>query len=447
MGTEWFESAKLGIFIHWGIYAVEGTSESWAFASGGMSYNDYMKQKNGFTAKNYDPKAWAELFRKAGAKYAVLTSKHHDGVALFDTKYSELSVVKSTPAKRDLIGPYCCAMREAGLKVGLYFTHTDWSSDEHLSVICDMTPDEVRAARAKEFCFTERWRNVLARPVEEIDQSPERRRSWDKFMKFYFSQLGEVVNNYGPLDVFWGDGMFEVKGYDWHKDKIRELIKKANPDTIISRLPGFDDIATPEVRAVCSRPGKGPWEYCTPINGSWGNRPSDTNYKSYIQVIRLFCDVIALGGNLLLDVGPLEDGSIDKRQEDVLLKLGKFIKTNEEAVYETRQGLDWRFYNQGSVLSRDGKTLYLFVHDIPRDGIMLKGVDTPYQQATVLSTGQKLEIQKFFNGNYGCYWLHLKPHMVDPEMPVVVKFEFEEPVKAVDKWGILWENQVPAAPK
>ena len=441
MSMEWFESAKLGIFNHWGIYAVQGTSESWEFAAGGMSHKDYMKQLNGFTAKNYNPEAWAELFKKAGAKYAVLTAKHCDGVALFDTKYGDLNVVKSTPAGRDLIGPYCKAMREGGLKTGLYFTHTDWSVDEMMSVVCDMTLDEVRAARTQKFLFSKRWNDVMARPIEEIDQSPERKQSWKKFMTFYFNQLSEVVNNFGPIDVLWGDAMYEVKGYDWRKDKIRDLIKKANPDTIISRLPGFDDIATPEVRAVCSRPSKRPWEYCTPINGCWGYRPGNTNYKSYIQVIRIFCDVIAMGGNLLLDVGPLEDGSIDQRQEEVLLKLGKFIKTNEEAIYETRQGLDWRFYNQGSVLSKDGKTLYLFVHDIPRDGIMLKGVDTPYKRATVLSTGQELEIQKFFNGNYGCYWLHLKPEMVDPDMPVVVKFEFEEPCVAVDKWGILWENE------
>ncbi len=104
---EWFENAKLGIFMHWGIYAVKGVAESWEFYSGRMEYDDYMEQLDGFTAKNYNPEKWAELFKKIGAKYVVLTSKHHDGVALWDTKANDLSVVQKTPAKRDLIAPYC----------------------------------------------------------------------------------------------------------------------------------------------------------------------------------------------------------------------------------------------------------------------------------------------------------------------------------------------------
>ena len=102
---EWFENAKLGIFMHWGIYAVKGVTESWEFYSGRMEYDDYMEQLDGFTAKNYNPEKWAELFKKIGAKYVVLTSKHHDGVALWDTKANDLSVVQKTPAKRDLIAP------------------------------------------------------------------------------------------------------------------------------------------------------------------------------------------------------------------------------------------------------------------------------------------------------------------------------------------------------
>lgn len=116
----WFDSAKLGIFMHWGIYSVLGVTESWSFFGNEIGYDEYMNQLNGFTAKKYNPDEWAELFKKAGARYAVLTSKHHDGVALWDTKTTDLNVVKKTPAKRDLVAPYCEAMRNHGLKVGLY---------------------------------------------------------------------------------------------------------------------------------------------------------------------------------------------------------------------------------------------------------------------------------------------------------------------------------------
>ena len=132
---KWYEQAKLGIFLHWGIYAVDGVAESWSFGSGSMSYEDYMKQLDGFTASNYNPEKWAKLIKQSGARYAILTTKHHDGVCLFDTAYTDLTVLRKTPAGRDLLGPYCEAMRKEGLKVGIYFTGTDWSDDDHMMAL------------------------------------------------------------------------------------------------------------------------------------------------------------------------------------------------------------------------------------------------------------------------------------------------------------------------
>jgi alpha-L-fucosidase len=150
MMQPWFPDAKLGIFIHYGIYAVKGIAESWSFWSGQIGYDDYMSQLEGFTAANYDPEAWAELFARAGAKYAVITTKHHDGVALWDTQVNDLSVVKRTPAGRDLIGPFVQALRRHGLKVGFYFSHLDWSHPDYASVYPSRhskeQPDEGRYA-------------------------------------------------------------------------------------------------------------------------------------------------------------------------------------------------------------------------------------------------------------------------------------------------------------
>ena len=139
---QWFEDAKLGIFIHYGIYAVDGTSESWSFYNKETTYEQYMSQLNGFTAANYNPDSWAKLFKEAGAKYAVLTAKHHDGVALWETKQSQLNVVNKSPAKRDLIAPYATAMRAAGLKVGIYFSHLDWSEPTYGSVLDGKNPNQ-----------------------------------------------------------------------------------------------------------------------------------------------------------------------------------------------------------------------------------------------------------------------------------------------------------------
>src|SRR5574344_2071361 len=126
---EWFHQAKLGIFIHWGIYAVDGVSESWSFYNKYLPYEQYMSQSKRFTASKYDPKKWVELIKESGAQYTVMTTKHHDGMALWNTKASNLNVVKQTPARRDLITPFANEVRRQGLRLGLYYSLLDWSSD------------------------------------------------------------------------------------------------------------------------------------------------------------------------------------------------------------------------------------------------------------------------------------------------------------------------------
>lgn len=131
---KWFEEAKLGIFIHYGIYAVDGVAESWSFYNGRVSYDEYMKQLNGFTASAFNAEKWADLIEKSGARYAVLTTKHHDGVALWDTQYSDLNVVKQTPANRDIVKEYAEAIREKGIHLGMYYSLIDWSHPDYPSV-------------------------------------------------------------------------------------------------------------------------------------------------------------------------------------------------------------------------------------------------------------------------------------------------------------------------
>src|SRR3954464_1511445 len=138
----WFRDAKLGIFVHYGIYAVDGVPESWSFYTGQVPHDHYMRQLDGFTAARYEPRAWARLFARAGATYAVLTARHHDGVALWDSAHGDLDVVRRTPAGRDLVGPYTEALREEGLKVGLYYSHSDWNHPDYASTVHPQPPDE-----------------------------------------------------------------------------------------------------------------------------------------------------------------------------------------------------------------------------------------------------------------------------------------------------------------
>ena len=157
MMQDWFPDAKFGIFVHWGIYAVgRRGGESWPMARAACSWDEYMAQMDGFDASAYDPKGWAELFKRAGAQYAVLTTKHHDGVTLFETKSDSPSIPASVGCG-DLVGKYVDAIRDADLKVGLYFSHTDWTHPEHMAVILGKTPDEIVAMRSERVTLPDIW--------------------------------------------------------------------------------------------------------------------------------------------------------------------------------------------------------------------------------------------------------------------------------------------------
>ena len=258
----WFQEAKLGIFIHWGIYAVKGISESWSFFRGQISYEDYMAQCAGFTAERYDPAHWADLFRRAGARYAVLTTKHHDGVALWDTQLSDLSVVKKTPAGRDLIGPFCRALRDAGLKTGLYFSHLDWSHPDYPSVF---TAGH-RAASPE----AQKALNRYAYPLPG-QEDPAR---WERFLQFHHGQLKELCTQYHP-DLLWFDGDWERDDDQWRMKELRDLLHQWAPGVILnSRMRGHGDYQTPEQGLPIHAP-QGPWEFCMTINNSWGYQGKD----------------------------------------------------------------------------------------------------------------------------------------------------------------------------
>jgi len=245
----WFEEAKLGIFVHWGLYAVNGIPESWSFFNGQISHEDYLKQRPGFTAERYDPQEWAALFKRAGARYAVLTSKHHDGFALWPTRLSELHVGQ-TPAGRDLIAPYAEALREQGLKVGLYFSHLDWSHPDYASI------------RPKGMDPKQRG-NPFAVP-EAGQEDPA---AWQRFLKFQRGQIKEISDRYQP-DLFWFDGDWERDDEQWGMKQLREQILSWQPGTILNaRMRGHGDYATPE-QGLPIVPPDGPWEFCMTINDS-----------------------------------------------------------------------------------------------------------------------------------------------------------------------------------
>lgn len=370
---QWFTDSRLGIFIHWGIYSVNGIDESWSFFNGYISYDDYMKQLDGFTAEKYNPAAWAKLIKKSGAGYAVITAKHHDGVALWDTKYSHLNTVEKTPAGRDLIGPFIKALRKEGLKAGLYFSNLDWSY-----------PDYPRKTR-KEY----RYRDDSVR--------------WNRFLEFRFNQIKELVIRYHP-DLLWFDGDWEEKPEMWHSKVLRDSIKKWKPDIILnSRLNGYGDYATPEQGIPVKRPADKYWELCMTMNDSWGYQPNDTHYKSTDEIIRIFADMIGMGGNLLLDIGPKADGTIPQEQKDRLIEFGRWIRKHNTAIFHTYAGLPPGYFYGPSTLSADSTILYLFLPTKATGPYELKGVKNEIQRIWVVGEGTKLDYRIYGK----VYWSNL----------------------------------------
>ncbi len=417
MMQEWFKEGKFGISLHWGIYAVNGIAESWSFFNGEISYEDYMKQGEGFTAKKYDPVNWADVFKKAGAKYAVLTAKHHDGVALWDTKLSDLSVVKKSAAQRDLIGPYCKAMREADIRVGLYFSHLDWSEPAYRSM----------------YSYTDLDKLGNGEYIENLFKDPEDGKidavQWKKFLEFHRGQLKELMTCYGTIDLFAFDGDWERTPSQWNMKELRTFLHNINPDIVLnSRMCGYGDYETPEQGVPIIPYESKEWEYWFTTNDSWGMQFKDINYKSLKQITRMFCDCIGLGGNVLWNIAPLEDGTLDPMQEKLLLEFGEWLTPNSEAVYSTTKGLPFGHFFGPSSLSKDKKTLYLFYHDIPNGEIPVKGIYNKIKKITILKTDESVGFR--MNGGApwinipGVLWIDLKAEQTDKNT-TVLKIELE----------------------
>lgn len=406
----WYENAKLGIFIHWGIYAVNGTDESWAFFNRKLSWADYMQQTKGFTASRYDPEAWAELIQYSGAGYAVITTKHHDGVALWNTKAKHFDVVDNTPAKRDLLAPFYSAIRKRGIKAGAYFSLIDWSHPDYPVI----TRDSVRY---------------------QISNDYER---WQRFRNFMHGQLKEVNELYKP-DLWWFDGDWEHSAEEWESMRIRTEILKLNPRSVLNgRLAGWGDYETPEQNIPVSQPKYPWWELCMTTNDNWGYKVTDTNWKTPFEIISIFADVVSNGGNLLLDIGPKEDGTIPAEQVNILRELGSWNKTNGEAIFGSRAGIPKGHFFGPTTLSADSTKLYLFVSGNAEGPLLVKGLTNKIKSIRVLGNNSYLQHKVVGKISWspvpGLVFINL-PKAVQTKYITVLELSLEGPVKLYSGQG------------
>lgn len=457
---QWFSDAKLGIFIHWGIYAVDGTSESWAFHNKSVPYPSYMAQLTGFKAESYHPEEWAKLIKESGAQYTVLTTQHHDGVALWDTKFRTprttefelkqalpnisinhrkdflwnekmpLSVVYQTPAKRDLISPFVAAVRKEGLKFGAYYSLLDWSHDDYPTFLKDYNRYQIK------------------------DDSVR----WYRFLTFMHGQIREINQQFTP-DLYWFDGDWEHSEHEWQAEKIDQIIHYSNAKAILNgRLKSYGDYDTPEQNMPIVHPDRNTWELCLTSNDNWGYRPSDHHMKTVNEVLQIFTECLGMGGNLLLDIGPKADGTIPEEQVQLLKALGRWTSKHKEAIYGTTAGLPTGHFHGNSTLSKDSMSVYLFLPAVGIDTsnhatrelqygtitstsvstsnlkltVQLKGLMSEIESITVLGTKTSVPFKVVgkIDWSYvpGTLYLDVPISALDPEISVL-KVQLKTPLK------------------
>jgi len=353
--SSWFERARFGMFVHWGHVSQRGWELSWPLV-GGLSVfpacqdvpaATYHESAATFCPQPQSAREWLDLARRAGMRYAVLTAKHHDGFALYPTRAGEFSIA-ATPYRGDLVREFVDATRAAGLRVGLYYSLSDWHHPDYPPFT-----DSDRPYRM----------GMAPRPTAA---------QWERYRTFLFAQLRELLTDYGPIDVLWFDGGWERSVDQWDTPGLHELIRSIQPEVLVNdRLPGFGDFDTPEQFIPAQPPGRA-WETCMTMNDSWGYNPSDTNYKSARELIHTLCEVAGRGGNLLLNVSPMGDGHLPSVQVERLAAIADWMDAYGASVLDTAPGLEpWQFYGPST---RRGNRFYLHLLQRPYDTVTVRGV-------------------------------------------------------------------------
>jgi len=349
---KWWHEAKFGMFIHWGLYSVLGRHE-WVMENEGIPVAEYEQLAQRFKPVPNAARAWAKLARAAGMKYMVMTSKHHEGFCLFDSKRTSYCAPKQA-AGRDLVKEYFDAARGEGLRAGLYYSLMDWHH-----------PDGARCAK---------------------DEAARRR-----FVDYIHGQIREICSNYGKLDVLWYDVSWPLDAAGWESERMNKMVFELQPDTIVNNrngLPG--DFSTPEQRIVAEK-GRA-WEACMTMNDSWGYHAADDDWKTPKTIVRNLITCARQGGNYLLNIGPKGDGSIPEESVRILTAVGKWMDRNGATIYgaepcQVRGGNYWS-------ATRNANTLYVHVYFWPGKVVSLGGLRNKVLAAKYFATGQAVKFDQ-----------------------------------------------------
>ena len=369
----WFTEARFGLFVHWGTYAVAGRHE-WVKYYEKLPEAHYRKYFEQFRADRYDPRAWAAAARAAGMRYAVLTTKHHEGFCLWDT---ELTDYKSTnaPVGRDLVAEFVDAFRNEGLKVGFYYSLLDWHHP-------DFRIDGLHP----------RW--DAAAGFEKLNAG----RDMSRYVDYLHGQVRELVTRFDP-DILWFDFSYADdrravigKGRaDWQAEKLVAMIRELSPEILLNdRLdyPESADFGTPEETAPHDLVPK-PWEACRTMNGSWGYAPGYQQWMSPAQVVQVLVDGVSKGGNLLLNVGPNARGDLEPKARDLLRAVGEWTELHAESIYGAGPATGFAAPPDAR-LTRRGNRLYVHLFNWPAGHLVLDGLGDRVEFASFVHDGREV---------------------------------------------------------
>lgn len=403
---EWWREARFGMFIHWGVYAVPaGTYNGqkinrigeWIMNRGKIPVAEYQKFALQFNPVKYDADAWVRTAKDAGMKYIVITAKHHDGFALFNSKASKWDIVDASPYGKDLLKPLAEACRKHGVKLGFYYSQAqDWTN-----------PGGAAARRVA----SEGWANPDSARIDAYTAANSGH--WDpaqttKTMAQYIDevavpQVKELLTNYGDVAVLWWDTPTDMT--DEFAEKLNAQLK-LQPHIITNdrlKRPNFaGDYTTPEQRIpkVGEIDGKD-WETCMTMNGTWGYKSYDNNWKNTTALVQNLIDIASKGGNYLLNIGPKADGTIPQESIDRLKEVGDWMKVNGESIYGTKASplkpLAW-----GRCTKKEhgsNTILYLSVFDWPANGkLEVPGIKNTVTSAKLLGNGASVKTSSTANG-------------------------------------------------
>ena len=322
--VQWFQNARFGMFLHWGLYAIPGRGE-WYMSEAKIPAEQYEQYMQEFTAKAYDPRDWARRAKRAGMQYVVLTAKHHDGFCLFDSKLTDYKSTNA-PCGRDLVREFVDAVRAEGLRVGLYYSLIDWHH-----------PDFPKY-------------NDCNHPMRGDPAYQDEKIDFDRYLAYMHGQIEELVTNYGRIDILWFDYAYdELRGEAWKATELIRMVRRHQPDVIIDN------------------------RLCTTMNNNWGYNPYDTDYKPASMLIRKLVECVSKGGNMILNVGPDANGWFNAESCRLLDEIGAWMSVNSESIYGCGSAdvpkPDWGWYTKKS-----GR-IYAHILENPIGPLALTGLD------------------------------------------------------------------------